>query len=175
MRKVLYIMGFLSDEDIDWMASSGRVIRPEKNAAIIVEGEAAGHVFFVLGGECSVEIAGAGVIAQLRTGEVIGEMSYVDNALPSATVRSGLGCALLAIDRRDIDDRLASDPGFAGRFYKAMAIFLVDRLRAANRRGVNLQGAVENDQDELGDMLMDSLSVAGLRFEHMLRKLSGTS
>lgn len=175
MRKVLYIMGFLSDEDIDWMASTGRVVRPEKNTSIIVEGQAAHQVFFVLGGECSVEIVGAGVIAHLRTGEVIGEMSYVDNALPSATVRSGSGCTLLAIERSDIDARLVSNPGFTGRFYKAMAIFLVDRLRAANRRSANLQGVEEEDQDELGDMLMDNLSVAGLRFEHMLRRLSGTA
>jgi len=175
MRKVLYIMGFLSDEDVDWMSDTGRVVRLDRETTIIAEGADVREVFFVLSGECTVAIAGAGIIAKLGSGEVVGEMSCIDNASASATVCGGAGCTLLALDRRDIDARLASDAGFVGRFYKAMAIFLVDRLRAANRRGVDQGADADLDHDELGDVMMDSISVAGLRFEHMLRKLSGAS
>lgn len=176
MRKVLYILGSLNDEDVEWMSSTGRRRVIEAGAApLIREGEPSTDLFFVLEGHAIVHIEGVGEVAKLGTGEVIGEMSFVDSAPPSATVTGNPGCVVLALDKRAMDTRLRADIGFSSRFYKAMANFLADRLRGSNIRrsgGVSL-GSSEIDEDELDERLLDTVSLAGARFERMLSMMSG--
>jgi CRP/FNR family cyclic AMP-dependent transcriptional regulator len=108
-----------------------------------------------------------GAIARLASGEVVGEMSFVDNTPPSATVRTGAGAKLLAVDKRDLAERMQADPPFAARFYRALAMFLSDRLRAANR------GAADDDSDLLDENLLGEVANAGQRFDMMLKQLLG--
>jgi CRP-like cAMP-binding protein len=121
-----------------------------------------------------VEVAGAGVVAQLAGGEIIGEMSFVDKAPPSATVRASQDSMVLALDKGAMERRLAADAGFSSRFYKALAIYLADRLRSttARKSGGNLDSG-EMQEDELDDSVLDGISMAGLRFQHMLKTLMG--
>lgn len=174
MRKVLYILGQLNDEDVEWMARTGRRIDADDPFVLIEEGQPTGDLFFVIGGEAVVRVNGVGEVARLGRGEVVGEMSLVDSAPPSATVEALAGTAILAINKRALEARLRSDPGFAGRFYKALAIFLADRLRATTNRG-KIAGKM-NEQlildDELDDVILDQVSLAGARFDHMLSILS---
>jgi CRP-like cAMP-binding protein len=109
-----------------------------------------------------VTVDGIGQIALLQQGEIVGEMSFVDDGLPSATVSCLNAATLLAIDRRDMGDRLAADAGFAARFYRAMAMFLSDRLRIAN-------GGTRDDADELSEAALQTLSNAGQRFDTLRR------
>lgn len=175
MRKVLYILGHLSDGDVEWMARAGRRLAAADGEVLIRQGEPASDLFFVLNGHAMVHVDGLGDIARLGRGEVIGEMSFVDSAPPSATVRSDGGCSVLALDRRRIEARLREEPGFAGRFYKALAIFLADRLRArTGRPAAGPEGGLDADgvtEDELDDGVLDQLALAGTRFDHILRTL----
>lgn len=177
MRKVLYILGQLSDEDVAWMARAGRRLDAATGTILIRQGEAVADMFFLLGGEAAVLVEGVGEVARLGRGEVVGEMSFVDRAPPSATVRAEAGCHVLALPKAAIEARLASEPGFAGRFWKALAIFLADRLRATNDRlrakagGSMKAGQVETD--ELDEGLLEDVSLAGLRFETLLGTLAG--
>jgi len=91
MRKVLYILGELNDEDVEWMAAAGRRQLCAKPSVLIRQGEPAADLFFVLEGRARVRIEGAGVVAELGSGEVVGEMSFVDSAPPSATVEADAG------------------------------------------------------------------------------------
>lgn len=166
MRKVLFILGVLNDEDVDWMADAGRVLRPTPGEQVIRQGTPTLDLFFVLDGHAVAEIAGVGQVARLGSGEIVGEMSFIDKAPPSATIRAEEDCVLLAIDKRDIDARLRADMGFAARFYRALAMFLSDRLRAMSNI---TSGAL--DLDELDENVMDNLSAAGLRFDTMVRKV----
>ena len=142
---------------------------------LIAEGRPTPDLFIVLDGEVVVEVAGVGVVARLGSGEVLGEMSFVDKAPPSATVRSAGSAEVLAIDKRRIEDRLGENAAFAGRFYKALAIFLADRLRATTRRkpggGKIDTSAIE--ADELDESVLDGVSMAGVRFRQMLATLRG--
>lgn len=177
MRKVLYILGELNDEDVEWMAATGRRRVAETAPEVLIrEGEPAADLYFVLAGHCVVSVAGVGDVARLGTGEVVGEMSFVDSAPPSATVTTEPGAVVLALPKREMHLRLKQDIGFAARFYRAMAIFLADRLRSANTRGktqasLGDRGIVE---DELDEGLLDNVSLAGARFEQMLEMLSAT-
>jgi CRP-like cAMP-binding protein len=174
MRKVLYIMGQLNDEDVLWMAQAGRRLTLANGQEIIRQGVEAADLFIVLGGAVEVQVSGVGVVARLAKGEVLGEMSFVDRTPPSATVRAAGPATVLALDKQTMEGRLARDVGFSARFYKALAIYLADRLRetTAGKGGAGLKGD-EIQEDELDTSVLDQVSMAGIRFEHMLKTLMG--
>ena len=174
MRKVLYIMGLLNDDDIAWMAKTGRRRTLEPGSTIISQGVHVPDLFIVLDGMVEVDVRGVGVVATLASGEIIGEMSFVDKAPPSATVRAPAAATVLALDKRTMEARLASDTGFSSRFYKALAIYLADRLRGASGQPSD-DGLIADamQADELDEAVLDQVSMAGTRFKHMLRTLSG--
>ena len=174
MRKVLYILGQLDDEDIEWMARKGRRFSASAGQVLISEGQQVSDLFFVLSGEVAVTVSGIGEVARLGRGEVVGEMSLVDSAPPSATVEATDGAFILAVDKRDLQARLNENPAFCGRFYKALAIFLADRLRNTTQRMNSRTGLKAGAvmEDELDDGILDTISLAGARFEHMLTRLS---
>ena len=69
--------------------------------------------------------------------------------------------------------KLAADNGFGSRFYRALAVFLADRLREARRSSGNRSvAAAEIGDDELDAGILDRVSNAGDRFSRMLRTLS---
>jgi CRP-like cAMP-binding protein len=174
MRKVLYIMGQLHDDDIEWMTHTGRRRTLRTGDVIIKQGVEVADLFIVLDGLMEVDIAGVGIVAQLAGGEIIGEMSFVDRSPPSATVRAAEGSTVLALDKRLMEERLAADSGFAARFYKALAIYLADRLRSTGSRKQGTSLRSEDIQaDELDVTVLDQVSMAGLRFQRMLGALMG--
>lgn len=173
MRKVLYVFGILTDADVAWMARTGVRRRVARDETVIVEGAVIDFLAIVLEGELRVATDSAGLVARLGVGEVIGEISLVEAAPASATIRAGRDSLILAIDKAVLLDKLGSDDGFAGRFYRALAVFLADRLRAATSDRATRTGraADESIQDELDIVALDTISAAGERFHRMLEML----
>jgi CRP/FNR family transcriptional regulator, cyclic AMP receptor protein len=170
MRKVLYIFGLLSDADVEWMAQTGIRQRLSDGDVIIREGERVDSLIFLLEGELLVTTRRLGNIARMGVGEVVGEMSLVDSAPPSATITaSGNGLALF-LDKTRLMQKLDSDEGFGSRFYQALAVFLADRLRDARRSSGNPAVADETAiaDDELDAGILDRLSDAGEKFSRFL-------
>ena len=65
---------------------------------------------------------------------------------------------------------------FAAHFYRAVAIFLADRLRATTTRlgyGKPEQDAAADAADELGDELLETVSLGTRRFDYLLRQVRG--
>jgi CRP/FNR family transcriptional regulator, cyclic AMP receptor protein len=85
MRKVLYLMGILNDSDLEWMAEHGVQNELAERAVLIREGQPVDSLFIVLDGTLAVSTRGRNV-ALLQTGEVVGEISFVDSQPPAATV-----------------------------------------------------------------------------------------
>jgi CRP-like cAMP-binding protein len=132
MRKVLFIFGQLADADIDWLAAAGRRERLAAGSVLIREGVAAGALYIVLEGQLAVVQAAPGrerEVARLLTGEIVGEMSFIDARPPSATVRAATDVVVHTIPKSRLEEHLNHDVAFAARFYKAVAMFLSDRLR----------------------------------------------
>lgn len=175
MRKVLYILGQLDDGDVAWMAEVGRKRRLDAGVTLIREGETIENIYLVLDGHLRVEVAKLGQVAQLGVGEIVGEISFVDSAPPSATVVTDSVAEVLEISRAHLAQRLDDNDGFGHRFYKAMALFLADRLRnTVQRLGYGDTGELDEDEvmaDELDDTLLDSVSLAGDRFDQLLKSL----
>ena len=178
MRKVLYILGQLSDEDVDWMAVGGRRRDARAGEVLIHEGVPISSVLVVLQGTASVTLGGGREVARIGAGEVLGEMSMIDNRPPSATVTAVEPTVLLELGRAALDAKLAADTGFAARFYRALAVFLADRVRNTNAQlGYGKEGAARTlaDEDELDEAVLDNLHLAGARFEAIIARLAGGS
>ena len=173
MRKVLYIFGLLSDADVQWIAKTGVLKRLRDGDVVIHEGEQTDSLIFILEGELGVSNLALGQFARMGVGEIVGEVSLVDSAPASATVTArGEGLALF-LDKEMLMAKLAADNGFGSRFYRALAVFLADRLREARRSsGSRSMGETDIADDELDVGILDRVSSAGDRFNQMLKTLS---
>jgi CRP-like cAMP-binding protein len=177
LRKVLYIFGLLTDADIDWMARVGARRRVKDGEVLIEQGKSVDSIILLLEGRLSVAVKDVGLVARLGVGEIVGEMSMVDSAPPSATVVAEGECLILLLDKSTLLQKLAADAPFGSRFYQALAVFLADRLRQMEQR---LSGNDERDlaaeailKDELDPGILDHVAMAGDRFDRMLKVLTG--
>jgi CRP-like cAMP-binding protein len=171
----MYLMGALDDADVEWLAVNGTAQRLTKGEVLVREGHAVDSLFVVLDGQLAVEAGGSNV-ATLLAGEVVGEISFVDSRPPLATVTALDAARILAVRREVLQAKLASDPRFAANFYRALATFLADRLRATTTRmgyGPPEQDATAEAADELSDDLMETVSLGTQRFDNLLRRVHG--
>jgi CRP/FNR family cyclic AMP-dependent transcriptional regulator len=175
MRKVLYVLSYLNDDDAAWLAANGAVRRPAAGEAVIREGVTIDKLFVVLSGALGVTLANGETVATLGAGEVVGEIAFVDSAPPSATVAAMSGAVLLEIEKATLQGKIEDDPGFAARFYKAIAVFLASRLRATTHRlGYGKTGDLASEralEDEIDSQVLDRVSNAGERFHRLLSAL----
>ena len=177
MKKVLFILGELNDTDIEWFIKKGKRQKVVPNTILIHEGQPIEAFYIVLGGMFSVTVSSLNnkEVAQIGAGEVLGEMSYIDSRPPSATVTALEESLLLSLAREDLTARLEEDNAFAARFYRALAIFLSYRLRYTHF-GYGDSKTLKEDveyEDELDMNILDNVSMAGLRYETILKRLRG--
>ena len=175
MRKVLFIFSVLSDGDVEWLAHAGERVQLEPGTLLIPLGSRVDTLYFVLEGRLAVRTRNGESIARCESGEIIGELSLVDPAPTTVSVEAEAQTTLLKLPDAVVREKLASDLAFASRFYRALCVFMADRLRHATRRmGYGSAVPDENeDRDELNDDLLDNVHLAGARFERMLRRLAG--
>ena len=175
MKKVLFLLGQVSDEDVEWFMSVGVRETIPAGDVLIRRGHPVDAVYIVLSGSFSVTV-GSREVNRLGSGEVVGEMSFVDARPPSATVTALETSSVFAIPRTSLAARLQDDTAFAARFYRALTLFLSDRLRST----VGLLGYGDDrdletedlQQEELNPEVLDTIHLAGSRFSGMLKRLA---
>lgn len=178
MRKALYILGDLNDRDVTWLAENGERRSVPAGTVIIREGEPLDTLFVVTDGTLEV-LLGQTRIAELGTGDILGEMSLIEKRPPTASVRTLSDCRLLAVPQEHLRAELAGNQGFAARFYRAIAVFLSDRLRSTVGQLGYGQAKPESPEEafalenELDDGLLDNLHVAGDRMLRLIAMLEG--
>jgi CRP/FNR family transcriptional regulator, cyclic AMP receptor protein len=170
MRKVLHLMGALNDQDVAWLTAHGETRFVPEETVVIRQGHPIEAVLILLEGKLSVRLAGDREVATLYPGEVLGEISFVDARPPSASVVAVQPSHLFAVSAAVLTNKLERDDGFAGRFYRALAIFLADRLRTTTAN-LGYGKEVEVDADQIDESEFDGISLAATRFDEMLRQL----
>ena len=173
MRKVLHLMGTLTDQDVEWLASQGRPRFVPRDTMVIEQGEPIEALFILLEGRLSVVMAGrqGREVAVLYPGEVLGEISFVDARPPSASVVSLEDSHVFVVPKDLLTKKLSRDDAFAARFYRALAVFLADRLRTTTAHFGYGTWKADADADQVDDSQLDDISLAARRFDDMLRHL----
>lgn len=88
MKRVLFVLGQLSDNDIEWMINNGSKQTINQGEYLVTQGEAIENIFIVLSGSFRIfnEQNFDLNIAQIGSGEIVGEMSFLDERPPSVSV-----------------------------------------------------------------------------------------
>lgn len=172
------ILTSLEKGDVAWMATTGNERQVSKGEVLITAGEPVEALLIVLDGELSVMLDTDQTVARLTAGDIIGEMSLIENRPPTVSVMCATDARVLAIPYSKIRSRLDSDTAFASRFYQAFAVFLSHRLRVTMARlgyggsdgngqaGVGAQNAPDKGQ-------RSPLNVAGDGMRQLLARLDG--
>ncbi|MEH2078542.1 MAG: cyclic nucleotide-binding domain-containing protein [Nostoc sp.] len=190
LRKVLFVFAILNDCDIDWMISQGIKTKVNPGKVLIEAGKPVEALYILLDGKLGIfvttpqnEVAEK-EIAQSIKGEILGEMSFVEATTASATVKAAESSVLLALPQHKLVEKLKQDPGFTARFYRAIAVVLVDRIRdRLFRRGFGtlayqLDQLLAEDievEDEVNLDTLDNTALAGARFDWMIKRLNRQS
>ena len=183
MRKVLYILGQLDDSDVEWLASNGQREKCARGTVLIESGKKSEYLYIVIDGRLAVTLPNGFRLAEVGVGEILGEISLVIASPPTASVVVEEDCVVLAVSQLKLRNHLKRDAAFAGRFYRALAVFLANRMRStlstmgygnapASAAGKAIADEDEHDSDLLDDEVLDEVYNAGLRFERLLKKLA---
>ena len=137
----------LNSQDLQWLKGNGERQLINSGESLIQQREKVERLYIILNGEFAAVISkhSEGVlgrvfsaleddsnlereIARLGNGEVIGEMSFLDIS-PAANAFTAVENSLvLGIPREKLRNKLEQDLGFAARFYRAIAILLIERF-----------------------------------------------
>jgi CRP-like cAMP-binding protein len=129
-------LGEFADEDTEWIAANGEQRRVAAGEEVITEGVTPEHIFVVLEGEFVVSSRALGdpEIQRVGPGELLGEMSYINQVPPGGSVRAASDGVLMGVRRADIDAKIQADPAFGSRFRKVISDFAVNRIYLYGRR-----------------------------------------
>ncbi|NER02077.1 MAG: cyclic nucleotide-binding domain-containing protein [Okeania sp. SIO3C4] len=178
MSKVLAILGELSNHDIDWMIANGSKEKITTNTILIHEGQPIDALYIVLDGTMKVYVGGVGnqEIGVITSGEILGEMSFVDGRLPSATVKAIENTLILSISKQKLNEKLEEDVLFSLRFYRAITKFLSTRLRGTVTRFSEHQDLLYKNSygNNNTETLVDNSAVDQSRFEVLMERLKSS-
>ncbi|MEK8023313.1 MAG: cyclic nucleotide-binding domain-containing protein [Candidatus Hydrogenedentota bacterium] len=129
-RGALLLDGF-SEEDIQWLFANSTELALEPGTHLITEGEDVHALYIVLQGYLAVfiESAGHGQVAALGQGEMVGEMSFLEQKKAAASVKAVEPASVRVLPFLEIEKRIESTPGFGIRFFRSLARLISSRLR----------------------------------------------
>jgi signal transduction histidine kinase/predicted CoA-binding protein len=136
MREVLAkvpLLADLSPADLDHLAGVVKAETADAGKVLFEEGDAGDRAYVIVAGELEILKQSEGrevLLAVRRSGEVIGEMSLIEDAPRMASVRARVQTKLLAIERGDLD-RLLDESTTAAR---AMLHNVLARWRSTSAR-----------------------------------------
>src|SRR5450432_1025733 len=131
MQTALGLLSELNEEDVDWIFRISSERHVIANTVIVHEDEPIVYLYIVLEGLFAVKVASIpdSEIGRLGPGEIVGEISFLENTLPSASVIAIESSLLLEIPSALLAERLKATPSFGAQFYRALAILNSRRVR----------------------------------------------
>jgi bacteriocin-type transport-associated protein len=137
----------LSNQDIDWMLATGHRVEIESGTVLIQQGQPLDALYILLDGTLAVSLTHSNAnplgrafaaleggtlpgreIARLSSGEMVGEIPFVETYLPSTTVSALAKSLVLTIPKNQLLKKMQQDLEFAAHLYRAIAILLSTRL-----------------------------------------------
>jgi CRP-like cAMP-binding protein len=115
----------------------GAVKRIVEGAFLIRAGEIDSSLFAIEDGHLDILGLDNGrptTLATVGPGDVLGEVSFIDDSPRAVSVRAGEETSVRIWDKKTLSEALAFDPQLLAKFSVAMAELLVERLRDMSRR-----------------------------------------
>jgi CRP-like cAMP-binding protein len=122
--KTIPLLAGLPHSDLEQLAKKVLEVRHSQGSEIIKEGTAGSSVFLIIEGLCEVR-RGNNRIRELGVGEFFGEISILDPAPRTATVRAVENSVLLVLEGYDFRTALKSSMQMSQRLIAVLA----ERLR----------------------------------------------
>jgi CRP-like cAMP-binding protein len=152
----------LTDRDIEWLVSAGHQKELTPNTVLIQQNTPVDAFYIIFNGNLTVAVAddkesalgrafsaisGDSNLEQellsLGDGDIVGELAVLRNTDSPLTVRVTTASTVLLVPRERLQVHLKEDSDFAARFYRAIAILLLNRYeflldKFIHRRGIQL-------------------------------------
>lgn len=133
MLEANIFLGVLQESDLEWLVANSKEHDLPPGTILIRRAEPVQYLYLIVNGAFDVTVFSPDPlsVATLYSGELAGEMSFVDMHPPSATVTAKTRSKVLAILKSSLGEKIRIDPEFGARFYKGVSALLAGRLRAA--------------------------------------------
>mgnify|MGYP001035095006 CR=1 FL=1 len=143
------LLSELSNSDIEWLKNAGQIQQINADTILIEqqsqvkffyivmegrfiatlnrnqESSRLGSVFAALEDEESLEQE----IGQFSSGEILGEMTFINVSSASNTIKALKDSVVLTIPCQYLQNKIEQDFSFASRFYKAISLLLLERFQ----------------------------------------------
>ncbi|MDJ0690278.1 MAG: cyclic nucleotide-binding domain-containing protein [Xenococcaceae cyanobacterium MO_188.B32] len=137
----------LNNQDLQWIKNNAQRQQVRARESLIQQKEKIDCLYLIIQGEFVATISkNSGVlgqafaaleddsdlqqeIARLSSGEIIGEMSFLDISPAATTFTAVRDSTVLAIPSQKLRSQIGQDLGFASRFYRAIALLLGERFQ----------------------------------------------
>jgi CRP-like cAMP-binding protein len=128
------LMARLNEEQLTRFGRAGDLELFKQGEDIVVAGTLGDSMYLILAGSATVHAPGGGApLAKLKAGEFFGEMSLLEPALRSATVRASETCELYRLPHFSLANLLQDDPQAMHAFMLTIVRVLSERLRQTNK------------------------------------------
>lgn len=131
--KHVHLFRYLNYAELNKVLGMTRAIRVSDRGSLIKEGDQGKEMFVLLSGSVSVQKAGKEV-AVLQAGQMVGEMSIIDQAPRSASVIAREVTEVLAISRESFVAFMRKESQISVKVLWAMAVELNQNLRKTTER-----------------------------------------
>lgn len=128
---------YLTEDERKRVEAIGEVRRIAEGAYLIRAGEVDSTLFAIEDGHLDIVVMREGesaVVATVGPGDVLGEVSFIDDSPRSVSVKAGEETTVRSWDKRTLSEALAFEPQVLAKFAVAMSELLVERLRDTARR-----------------------------------------
>jgi bacteriocin-type transport-associated protein len=187
LRKVLMVFATLNDSDVAWMLANGVSEKAALGTTLIEQNKSVPAVYLLLDGVIGIYINMGDSdppqeieLAKRVKGDILGDISFVDGGLASATVRALGNTWVLAIPQSILAAKLKEDRGFTSRFYRAIAQTLSSRCQDLLVRGglstshlndINVLSQDIEVEDEINLDVLEGTAIASTRFDWLIQQL----
>jgi CRP-like cAMP-binding protein len=148
------LFAMLTPAQVDSLAANVAKLRIKRGANVVEQGKNSNALFLILAGRAHVVMADSKarevIVATLKAGDYIGEMSLIDNEAHSATVVADTQMDVLVLGRDDFTRCVSENAAIASSVMRG----LVQRLRNADQKIVSL--ALMGVYGRVANVLLDT-------------------